>query len=105
MSDYKELVKIEAKKFYDSNKAEFEADAEPHGGKSGSPNFSKWLDRTAKLNKVVEEIAAKWGHKDFLWVKVNTRNPNPIGGGDPRSVAFGSFYLDVLHEVKKLAKK
>jgi hypothetical protein len=105
MSDYKELIKTEAKKFYDSNRAEFEADAESHGGKSASPNFAKWLDRTAKLNKVVEGIAAKWGLKDFQWVKVNTRNQNPSGGGDPRSVAFGSFYLDVLHEVKKLAKK
>lgn len=105
MSDYKDLVKSEAKKFYDANRAEFESDAEPHGGKSENPNFSKWLDRTGKLNKVVEASAAKWGHKDFLWVKVNTRNRDPKGGGDPRSIAFGSFYLDVLHEVKKLAKK
>ena len=105
MSDYKELVKGEAKKFYEANHGDFEADAEEHGGKSANPNFSKWIDRTARLNKVVEGIAAKWGLKDFQWVKVNTRNPNPKGGGDPRSNAFGSFYLDVLHEVKKFAKR
>ena len=104
MSDYREQVKSEAKKFFVGVRPEFEADTGEHGGKSAAPNFAKWLDRTARLNKVVEEIASKWGHKDFLWVRTNTRNPNPAAG-DPRSIAFGSFYLDVLHEVKKLAKK
>ncbi len=104
MSDYQDLVKGEAKKFYEANRKQFEEDADEHGGKSASPNLSRWLDRTALLNKVVEGIAAKWTHKDFIWVQTNTRNRNP-GGGDPRSNAFGSFYLDVLHEVKKLAKR
>jgi hypothetical protein len=104
MSDYRDRIKSEAKKFFDGVRPEFEADTEEHGGKSAAPNFAKWLDRTARLNKVVEGIASKWSHKDFLWVRTNTRNPNPEAG-DPRSIAFGSFYLDVLHEVKKLAKK
>jgi hypothetical protein len=105
MSDYRELVKTEAKKFVESNRADYEADAGEHGGKSQKPNFSKWIDRTTKLNRVVEEIASKWTHKDFLWVQHNTRNWNPSGGGDPRSNAFGSLYLDVLHEIKKLLKQ
>jgi hypothetical protein len=105
MSDYRELIKTEAKKFFDANRADFEADAGEHGGKSAQPNFSRWLDRTIRLNKVVEGISAKWTHKDFLWVKNNTRNKDPKGGGDPRSVAYGSFYLDLLHEVKKHIKK
>ena len=104
MSDYKELVKTESKKFYGANRPEFDADAEEHGGKSAQPNFSRWLDRTARLNRVVEAISAKWTHKDFLWVQNNTRNRSPKGGGDPKSIAFGSFYLDLLHEVKKLTK-
>jgi hypothetical protein len=103
MSDYRELVKTEAKKFYDANRAAFEADTEEHGGKSPRPNLSKWIDRTTKLNQVVEGISAKWTHKDFLWVQNNTRN-KPKGGGDPKSNAFGSFYLDVLHELKKISK-
>lgn len=104
MSDYQELVKTEAKTFYQAQKADFEADAEEFGAKSALPNYSKWLDRTARLNRVVEAIASKWTHKDFFWVQQNTRNRNSKGGGDPRSNAFGSFYLDVLHQVKKLAK-
>jgi hypothetical protein len=103
MSDYKELVKGEAMKFWEANRAAFQEDAGEHGGKSARPNLSRWIDRTTRLNKVVEEITAKWTHKDFLWVQHSTRNWNPHGG-DPRSNAFGSFYLDVLHEVKKLGK-
>ncbi len=104
MSDYHDTVKSEAKKFFEANRPVFEADPEEHGGKSERPNFSKWIDRSAKLNRVVEEIAAKWTHKDLLWVQNNTRNRNPKGGGDPRSNAFGSFYLDLLHEIKKFHK-
>ena len=103
MSDYRDLVKGEAKKFLAANRAAYLADAEEHGGKSGKPNFSKWLDRTGKLNSVVESISANWGLKDFHWVKTYTRNAK-AGGGDPKSIAFGSFYLDLLHEVKKQMK-
>ena len=103
MSEYRDLVKREARKFHQANQSEFEADAGEHGGKSLRSNFSKWIDRTARLNRVVEETTSKWGHKDFLWVQHNTRNWNPHGG-DPRSNAYGSFYLDVLHQIKKLAK-
>jgi len=105
MSDYKDLIKKEAKKFFEVNRETFASDTGEHGGKSERPNFAKWLDRTASLNKVVEEIAKKWMHKDLLWVQNNTKNKSPQGGGDLRSNAFGSFYLDLLHEVKKIHKK
>ncbi len=105
MSEYQDLIKREAKKFVEANRPAFVSDEGEHGGKTDRPNFAKWLDRTHKLNGVVEEIASKWAHKDLLWVQSNTRNPNPHGGGDQRSKAFGSFYLDLLHEVKKLFKQ
>ncbi len=104
MDKYRELVKSEARTFFKENHEEFVSDEGEFGGASSSPNFLKWLDRTRKLNGVVEKTVARWGPKEFQWVQSNTRNPAPIGG-DPRSNAFGSFYLDVLHELKKLNKK
>jgi len=104
MSDYRDLVKTEAKKFFEAHRSEFEADAGEHGGRSARPNLSRWIDRTAALNKVVEGLSAKWTHKDFLWVQHNTRNWDSRGG-DPRSTAFGSLYLDLLHAIKKLGKR
>jgi hypothetical protein len=104
MSSYQELVKKEAKDFYEAARPEFEADSGEFGGKSSRPNLASWIDRNGKLSARVEEISAKWGHKDFLWVQNNTRSRNPHGGGDPRSNAFASFLKDVRHEVKKLAK-
>ena len=103
MADYKKLVQSEAKKFLDSCVSEFDEDTEEHGGNSPAPNFAKWLDRTQKLNEVVEKIVSGWGHKEFQWVKSFTRKPESFG--DARSNAFGSFYSDVLHEIKKLRKK
>ena len=104
MSDYQVLVKGEAKKFFERNWKEYDGDVGEHGGKSGKPNFSRWLDHTARLNPVITDIVGKWTHKDFLWVQHSSRNWNPKGG-DPRSTAYGTLYLDVLHEVKKLSKK
>ena len=103
MSDYRELVKGESKKFFDANWSVFQADSGEHGGKSPRPNFSKWIDRTTKLNQVVNDVTSSWGHKEYLWVQNNTRNWGQKGG-DPRSNAYGSFYLDVFHELKKLSK-
>ncbi|HEU5395308.1 MAG TPA: hypothetical protein VFV36_10980 [Candidatus Methylomirabilis sp.] len=104
MSDYRELVKGQAKKFHQENWPVYLADAEEHGGKSPRPNFSKWIDRTTRLNRVIEDQVAQWTHKDYLWVQHNSRNWDPTGG-DPRSNAYGSFYRDVLHELKKLSKQ
>ena len=104
MSDYQKLIKKEAKTFFDAAKPDFDADSEEHGGKSDRPNFAMWIDRTGRLTQRVEEIAADWTHKDHLWVKSNTRNKPKEGGGDPASIAFVSFFQDVKHEVKKVAK-
>lgn len=102
MSDYQDLVRKEAKAFYDANHEAFQNDAEEFGGKSTSPNFAKWMDRTEKLSARVGEIAEKWGTKDLHWVQTNTRNKNPHG--DLRSNSFGSFLQDIRQEVKKLLK-
>ena len=105
MNSYKEQVKKEARSFYEAAISEFEEDDGEFGGKSESPNLAKWMDRTEKLSVRIREISSKWGHKDFLWVQTNTRNPSPHGGGDPRSNAFASFFQDVRREIKKLAKR
>jgi len=102
MGDYQDLVKQEAKAFYEANREAFSSDPEEFGGKSPSPNFFKWIDRTGKLSARVGEIAEKWGTKDLHWVQTNTRNKNPHG--DLRGNCFGSFLQDVRHEIKKLAK-
>lgn len=104
MESYKDVVRTRAREFFDAHHSEFLEDDEEHGGKSETPSFFKWLDRTRKLNEVVEKAVSKWGHKEFHWVQSNTRNPAPAGG-DPRSNCFGSFYNDLLHELKKLKKK
>jgi hypothetical protein len=104
MGSYQDLVREEARKFFETHHAAFLDDADNAGGKSAAPNFLKWLDKSAKLNKVVEDIVSKWSAKEFQWVKTNTRNPAPPGG-DARSNAFGSFYSDLHHELKKLKKQ
>ena len=104
MSDYRELVKKEAKAFADANRSAFEADDGESGGKSAAPSFPKWIDRTGKLSARIGEISEKWGLKEIHWVEVNTRSKNPQGG-DPRGNAFGSLLMDVMHEIKKLTKK
>lgn len=103
MSDYRDLVKKEAKAFYDAHQKSFEGDAGEFGGKSSSPNLSRWLDHTGKLTSRVSEVSAKWGTKEYHWVQTNTRS-KPTPGGDPRSNAFASFLQDVRMEIKKLAK-
>ena len=104
MESYKGLVQSKAKKFFEAHHSEFLQDSSGNGGDSAQPNFMKWVDSTRKLNEVVENIVGGWGLREFQWVKTNTRNTAPKGG-DPRSNAFGSFYSDVLHEIKKLKKK
>ncbi len=103
MSEYHDLVKKEAKAFYDANRAAFEGDAGEFGGKSNTPNLSRWIDKGEKLSARVGEVSAKWTPREFHWVQANTRNKN-AQGGDPRSNAYGSFLQDVRHEIKKLAK-
>lgn len=103
MSDYQDLVKKEAKAYFDANWKLYEADAGELGGKSAAPNFSRWMDKQETLSARIQEIAAKWGLKELHWVQSNTRSKQPRGG-DPRSSAFASLLQDVRHEVKKLVK-
>jgi hypothetical protein len=102
MSDYRDLVKKEARAFYEANRQAFDEDAGEFGGKSTSPNFARWIDRTEKLAARINELQGKWGSKEFHWVQANTRNKNPHG--DPRSNSFASLLQDVRMEIKKLAK-
>lgn len=102
MSDYQDLVKKEAKAFYEAQREAYENDTEEFGGKSSSPNLFKWIDRTGKLATRVGEIMEKWGTKELHWVQANTRNKNPHG--DLRSNSFGSLLQDIRHEIKKTAK-
>ncbi len=102
MSDYQDLVKKEARDFYEANHPLFLEDEGEFGGKSADANFSKWIDRTGKLSARIEEVMKPWGPKEFHWVQNNTRNKNPHG--DLRGNSFGSLLQDVFREIKKLAK-
>ena len=104
MANYRESVRNEAKVFFNKHHPEFLDDDGEHGGKSERGNFVKWIDRTEKLNTVISDVVSKWGLKEFQWVQSNTKNPAPAGG-DPRSRSFGSYYSDILYELKKLKKK
>jgi len=105
VGDYQKLVKTEAKSFFDTNYTVFLDDAEEFGGKSEAANFIKWLDKNQKLNEVVEGKVSGWSTKDFHWVQTNSRNSQKNNFGDPRSNAYGSYYSDLLQELKKLKKK
>lgn len=102
MSDYQELVKKEAKAFFETNHPLFLEDAEEFGGKAEAPSFAKWIDRQGKLSERVTEIMKVWGMKELHWVQANTRNKNPHG--DLRGNSFGSLLQDIRQEVKKLLK-
>jgi hypothetical protein len=104
MSDYQDLVKKEAKAFYEASKEDFLNDGGEFGGKSSAPNLLRWIDRTEKLAARVMEISEKWALKEYNWVRANTRS-RADQGGDARGNAFASFLQDVRHEIKKLAKK
>lgn len=104
MNDYQKLVREEAKAFYDRVANEFDEDAGKFGGKSDTPNLSRWIDERDALTERVQEISSKWGHKDVLWVQQNTRSKAGGAGGDPRGHAFASFLKDVRQEIKKLDK-
>jgi hypothetical protein len=104
VSDYQELVRKEAKAFYEANKEAFASDEGEFGGKFKEPNLLRWIDRTEKLAARVGEISAKWTLKDYNWVQANTRNRSEHGG-DARGNAFASLLQDIRHEIKKLAKK
>jgi len=54
MSDYRDLVKKEARAFYDNNKKAFEEDDGEFGGKSAQPNFGRWIDRTTISSSYTE---------------------------------------------------
>jgi hypothetical protein len=102
MNSYHKTVKDEAKKAFDQCAEAFRSDAEEHGGASDRPNLSLWLDRTGLLAKHVEKVAKTWGKKDILWINENSRHN--VSYGDPQDSAFGAFYKDILHELKKLMR-
>ncbi len=102
MGEYQDLVKREAKAFFEAHRAAFAEDAGDFGGKSSAPNFARWVDRTGKLSERIAELMKSWGSKEFHWVQANTRNKNPHG--DLRGNSFGSLLQDVRQELKKLAK-
>ena len=103
MSDYQKMVKGEAKSFLDEQNPAFESDSEEFGGKSDSPNFAKWLDRTKRLSDRVEGVSKEWSRAEIEMIKASSRNA--VQYGDPREAAFTAFIQDVLHELKKLRKK
>lgn len=102
MSEYQDLVRREAKAFFEANHPLFAEDAGEFGGKSAAPNFARWVDRTGKLSERIAEVMRPWGPKELHWVQTNTRNKNPHG--DLRGNSFGSLLQDVRQELKKLAK-
>ena len=103
MSDYADLVKKEAKAFYEENKKDFLADAGEFGGKAAQPSLMRWLDRTEKLALRAQKIAEPWGAREHRWVQTHTRT-KASQGGDPGSKAFASFLQDLRFAIKKLAK-
>ena len=105
MSDYRKLVQKEALEFLKESWDQYKADEGEFGGASSLPNLAQWIDAGEVLSGRISEISAKWGHRDYLWVESNTRNPSREAGGDRSSKAFASFLQDVRYEVKKLAKK
>lgn len=105
MSDYRKLVQKEALEFLKESWDQYKSDEGEFGGASSQPNLAQWIDAGEVLSTRIREIAAKWAHRDYLWVESNTRNPSREAGGDRSSKAFVSFLQDVRHEVKKLAKK
>ena len=103
MSEYRAKVAEEAARFLEKNLPDFENDAGEFGGGSAAPNLSRWIDRTGRLTRVVEEAAKGWTKRDLDWIQENSRNSVPYG--DPLSSAFAAFYKDILAEIKKIRKK
>lgn len=102
MSEYQSLVRDEAKKFLADLGSTFDDDAGEHGGRSKSPNFSLWLDRTGRLNTRLTELSQGWARTQIELIKSNSRNA--LGYGDPKESAYLAFHRDVLQELKKLRK-
>ncbi len=105
MSDYRKMVQKEALEFIEESWEKYKTDTGEFGGASSLPNLAQWIDATGTLSSRIEEIAAKWSHRDYIWVESNTRNSSKEAGGDRASKAFVSFLQDVRHAIKKLAKK
>ena len=103
MKRYHDTVREEAKEVFAACSEDFRNDTGEHGGASGKPNLSLWLDRTGVLAKHVEKASKTWGKKDLLWINENSRHN--VDYGDPQDSAFGAFYKDILFELKKLMRK
>ncbi len=102
MSEYKTLLRDEAKKFLETIGALFDADGEEHGGRSKAPNLALWLDRTGRLNERVSALSRDWNRTQVELVQSNSRNA--VTYGDPKESAYRAFHRDLLQELKKLRK-
>ncbi len=102
MNDYRKMVRQGGKEFFEKIDAEFQKDEEEFGGKTDSPNLSKWLDRTRKLFDHLDGIKTGWNRTDAELVNQNSRNSVPYG--DPKESAYFAYYKDLLRELKRLQK-
>ena len=102
MSVYRETVLTEAKSLFGEVSSLFEDDGGEHGGKSGRPNLSKWIDGNRKLFERLDEVKKGWTRMDADLIIQSSRNSVPYG--DPKESAYFAFYKDIMHEVKKLNK-
>ena len=104
MSDYTDLVKSEAERFFKEDYPRFLEDEGEFGSKSDGKNLLRWIDHHGSLASHVQAIGENWGLKEHNWVQANTRSKSPPGG-DAANRAFASFLQDVRHAIKKRAKK
>ncbi len=102
-SGYRKLVVEQAKILIEGVSAEFDGDAEEHGGSSGTPNLAKWLDRTRRLFTQLDGLSKGWNRAQVE--EINQSSRNAITYGDPKESAYFALYKDIIHEVKKLRKQ
>jgi hypothetical protein len=102
-SGYKKLVSEQAKTLNEAVSAEFEGDAEEHGGASDGANLAKWLDRTRRLFTQLDTVSKSWTRAEVE--EINQSSRNSISYGDPKESAYFALYKDILREVKKVRKQ
>lgn len=103
MGEYHDMVQKEAEAFLSARYDEYLADEGEHGGKSGKPNLSRWIDRTGHLADTVRKLSEKWTRRDWTWINESSRHKTPWG--DPKSSAFAALYQDILREAKRIRKR
>jgi len=100
---YKKMVATEAQEFLDKLGGEFQDDAGDHGGKSETPNLSRWLDRTRRLFEHLDVVTKSWKRAEIETVRNASRNS--VAYGDPKEAAYFAYYKDIVAEVKKRSKR